>query len=78
MTQERQCDLPQISIKGITAGKIDFTKILKEFSNIKARTKRHFIEAPMLNSIFNAPFFFSCARSWQELPTRAELFQFYS
>ena len=77
MTQQRLCDLPQISIKGIAAGKIDFTKILKEFSNIKDRTKRHFIEAPMLNSIFYVPFFFSCAMSWQELPTRAELFQFY-
>ena len=70
MTQQRLCDLGQTTIYRSTAEKIHFTKILKE--------KRHFIKAPILNSIFHFTFFFSCVTSVKELPTRAKLFQLCS
>ena len=39
MTQQRLCDLVQISIEESNKGKIDFSKIMKELSNVKVRKK---------------------------------------
>ena len=64
MTQQRLCDLAQISIERSTTDKIGSTKLLKEFPNAKAR-KKTFYQNVILNSFFHLT---------KELPTCAELF----
>ena len=57
ITQQRLCDLAQISIERSTADNIDFTKILKEFSNVKAR-KNTFYQDSYMKQYFSLHFLF--------------------
>ena len=76
MTQQRPWDLAKISIERSTADKIDFTKILKEFSNVKTR-KNTFYQDFYIKQYFSLHVLFFLCNVVKELPTRAELFQFY-
>ena len=70
MTQQQLCNLAQISIERSTANKIDFMKILKEFSDDEGSKKD--ILSRLLYYLYHFTVFYSFVMSRKELTISAE------